>query len=90
MTDVSRLHALVSRGVAAKRALDVVEPYIAQSRAGLIEAWAREPDEARRHEAWHAVRAHDVILKTIRDEIETGEGAQAELRFLAQQEQNNG
>lgn len=85
-----QLQAQVSRGVAAQRALEVAEPYLMASRTALIEAWTREGDPALRHEAWHAVRAHDAILNTIRADIASGQAAQSELRYLAQQENANG
>ena len=74
------------RAAEAQRALEVAGPYLRNSRASLMEAWAREPDPAKREEAWHAVRAHDHLLKRMQDEIATGEQAKAELRFLAEQE----
>lgn len=92
MTDAKRLSDLqqaVSRGAQAQHALDAVEPYFARSRAAHVEAWSREQDPTQRDAWWFAVNAHDVLLKQMRDEIKSGEGARSELAYLATQEPNN-
>lgn len=88
MTDparISQLQQAVSRGAKAQRVLDVVEPYFADSRAAHVEAWARESDPAKRDMWWYAVNAHDVLLRQMRADVASGEGAQDELKYLAEQ-----
>lgn len=77
------LRARVAKGLAARQALDFSEPYFAKSRAAHVDLWARSLDPTEREELWYAVRAHDVLLKRMRDEIEQGKAAEGDLRHRA-------
>lgn len=85
---VEDLQAQANKGLKAANARDAILPWLELSRAALIEAWTREPDEKLRHEAWHAVRAHDALKKRIDNDIATGRAAADELRFLAAQKED--